>query len=331
MPGVFLVRRGSLSPTMSRRSPSNRGPWAARLMCPVMTCLVTAACASGDPAASDVAAATKETEVWRAMHEASYRRNWASIAGLHFLQPGSQTAGSAPMNDIVLPASASAPRIGRFVLQGDVVRFEPEPGAGVHIGNQPVTHVIELADDSADEPDQLEVGAIRMVVHRSGERKTLRVWDPDGEMARGFLGFRWFPIQMDYRVTARFIRDAAPHDVKVINTFGDVDTYQTEGVVEFRLQGQTLRLRPFTTRPNRFYFVFRDRSSGEETYEAARFLYSDLHDDGTTVLDFNQAYNPPCAFNPYTTCPIPLPENRLTTKVLAGERAYPVHVPLPKS
>ena len=93
--------------------------------------------------------------------------------------------------------------------------------------------------------------------------------------------------------------------------------------------GQRLRLRPFTTRPNRFYFVFRDASSGQETYETARFLYSDLRPDDTTVLDFNMAYNPPCAFNPYTTCPIPLRENRLTVKVLAGEKAYPVQVPLP--
>ena len=92
--------------------------------------------------------------------------------------------------------------------------------------------------------------------------------------------------------------------------------------------GQRLRLRPFTTRPNRFYFVFRDASSGQETYETARFLYSDLRPDDTTVLDFNMAYNPPCAFNTYTTCPIPLRENRLTVKVLAGEKAYPVHVPL---
>ena len=265
------------------------------------------------------------------MHEESYRNNWATIAGLHFLESGSHTAGSASGNDIVLPASASSPRIGRFILQGDAVRFEPEAAAKVHIGDRPITQPIDLADDASDMPDELAVGGIRMIVHRSGERKTLRVWDPQGEMARGFLGFRWFAIQMDYRVTGRLIRDSAPRDVRVQNTFGDIDTYQTEGVVEFTLQGRTLRLRPFTTRPTRFYFVFRDRTSGEETYEAARFLYSDLRDDGTTVLDFNQAYNPPCAFNPYTTCPIPLPENRLDVKVLAGERAYPVHVPLPKS
>ena len=311
--------------------------WQSRLLVAsiaVASLATTIACrgsASVDPAARDVTAATKETETWRAMHEESYRRNWATIAGLHFLDAGTHTAGTAPGNDIVLPASASSPRIGRFVLSGEVVRFEPDAAAQVHIGDRAITTPIDLIDDEADKPDELEAGGVRMMVHRSGRRKTLRVWDPQGEQARGFLGFRWFSIQMDYRVTGRFIRDAAPRDVHVVNTFGDVDTYKTEGVVEFTMQGRTLRLRPFTTRPTRFYFVFRDRSSGEETYEAARFLYSDLRDDGTTVLDFNQAYNPPCAFNPYTTCPIPLPENRLDVKVLAGERAYPVHIPLPKS
>jgi hypothetical protein len=131
-------------------------------------------------------------------------------------------------------------------------------------------------------------------------------------------------------VTGRFVADAAPRELQVLNTYGDIDTYTTEGVVEFELGGQTLRLRPFTTRPGRFYFVFRDASSGIETYETARFLYSDLLDDGTTVLEFNEAYNPPCAFNPYTTCPIPLRENNLPAKILAGERAYPVEVKLPR-
>ena len=239
--------------------------------CGAICVTVAAGCrpsqSSRDPAAADEAAARKETEDWRASHEDSYRRNWATIEGLHFLEPGSHTAGSARTNDIILPASAE-PVIGRFVLQGDVVRFVPEPGSRVYLGNQPVTHGIDLADDAAAEPDRLEVGNIRIVVHRSGERKSLRVWDPEGEQARGFLGFRWFPIEMDYRVTGRFVADAAPRAVQVLNTFGDLDTFTTEGVVEFTLQGQTVRLRPFTTRPKRLYFVFRDRSSGEETYRS---------------------------------------------------------------
>jgi uncharacterized protein (DUF1684 family) len=295
--------------------------------------VATASCTGGtsvDPAARDLEAATKETEAWRAKHEADYRREWVTIAGLHFLEPGPHTAGSDPSNDIVLPKSAP-PVLGRFVLANDAVRFEPQPGADVSIEKQPVKAPVELSDDGEAKADELSTGNVRLVVHRSGQRKSIRVWDPEGELAQGFLGFTWFPIQMDYRVTARFIPDTAPRELQVMNLFGDLDTYKTEGVVEFTLQGQTIRLRPFTTRPKRFYFVFRDASGGHETYEAARFLYSDLRDDGTTVLDFNQAYNPPCAFNPFTTCPIPLPENRLGVKILAGERAYPVHVPLPKS
>jgi uncharacterized protein len=150
----------------------------------------------------------------------------------------------------------------------------------------------------------------------------LRVRDPQGGPARAFAGFDWFPVDISYRVTGRLVRDAEPRDLRVLTTLNDLATFDSEGVVEFELQGRTLRLRPFTTRPNRFYFVFRDASAGQETYKVARFLYSDLLPDGTTVLDFNEAYNPPCAFNRYTTCPIPLDENVLPVKILAGERAY---------
>jgi len=273
-------------------------------------------------------AARAEAEAFRARHEESYLREYVTIAGLHFLAPGVQTAGSAPSNDIVLPASAPG-QVGRFVLDDGTVRFEPVEGTAVRLRDEVLTGPVVLRDDSGDEADELVAGGVRLVIHRSGDRLSVRVRDPEGEQARGFLGFSWFPIQDDYRVTGRFVPDEAPREVQVVNTFGDLDTFTTEGVVEFTLRGEALRLRPFTTRPGRLYFVFRDASSGEETYSAARFVYADLQDEGTVVLDFNQAYNPPCAFNPYTTCPIPLPENRLPVKVLAGERAYPDPVPLP--
>ena len=270
----------------------------------------------------------REVAAWRAQHEADYRRDWVTIAGLHFLDHGAQTAGSSPERDIVLPAAVPA-TLGTFVLEGQTVRFEPAPGAAVDLKGARVTSSVVLKDDGSGPADLLTSGNVKMAVHVSGARRSLRVWDPDGPLARGFKGFTWFPIQDDYRVVGRFVADAAPRTMQVTNTFGDLDTFSTEGVVEFALKGQALRLRPFTTRPKRFYFVFKDASSGVETYGAARFVYADLRDDGSVVLDFNQAYNPPCAFNPYTTCPIPLPENRLPVKVLAGESAYPDHVDLP--
>jgi uncharacterized protein len=273
--------------------------------------------------------ANAAVEEWRAKHEADYRRDYVTVAGLHILQQGSNAAGSAATNQIVLPSSVPA-TLGRFVLEGTQVRFEPASGVDVRLRGEPVRTPVQLLDDRDPDSDELTIGDVRLVVHVSGETRSIRVRDPNGPLARGFVGFTWFPIDSTYRATGRLVKDPAPQRFKVPNTYGDEDEYVSDGVVEFVLHGHTLRLRPFTTRPKRFYFVFRDASNGQGTYETARFLYSDLQDDGRTMLDFNMAYNPPCAFNPYTTCPIPLRENRLPVKVLAGEKAYPIKLALPK-
>jgi uncharacterized protein len=282
---------------------------------------IAAACRSRSTVLPDPETANAAVVQWRAKHEADYRREWVSIAGLHMLKPGSNTAGSTSTNDIVLPASTPS-TIGRFTLDGGRVVFEPQPGAAVQLEGKPVVAPIVMRDDSHRDAEELVIGDVRLVVHVTGERHALRVRDPNGRLAKAFAGFTWFPIDTQYRALGRFIRDPQPRQLKVVNTYGDADEYTTEGVVEFTLFGQTLRLRPFTTRPKRLYFVFRDASSGQETYETARFLYSDLGEDGKTVLDFNEAYNPPCAFNPLTTCPIPLRENHLPVKMLAGEKRY---------
>jgi uncharacterized protein (DUF1684 family) len=290
----------------------------------VLSLAIAAVVAVGIAAAPDDAY-RREVEAWRAKHEADYRREYVGLAGLFPLKPGANTAGSAASNAIVLPSRAPAV-IGRFVLEGDRVRFEPQAGVRVTLKGRPVTAPVELKHDEAkDGPDELEANGVALWVHLSGERRTIRVRDDKGEIARSFLGFRWFPIDPKYRVTGRFIRDPAPREVRIPNQLGDEQLFKTEGVVEFTIDGQTVRLRPMTTRPNRLYFIFRDGTSGHETYETARFLYSDLRPDGTTVLDFNEAYNPPCAFNPFTTCPLPPPENRLTVRIPAGERAYAGH------
>jgi uncharacterized protein (DUF1684 family) len=266
----------------------------------------------------------KSVNQWRTDHETSYRTNWATIAGLHFLEPGTHSLGSDRKSAIVLPPDLPA-SVGKLVVADGWVRYEPAAGVAVSQNDKPVTGTLVLKEPGKEATDEVSVADVKFAVHESGPRLSLRVWDPDGEQARSFAGFEWFPLDSNYRVVARFIPDAKPTTIPVMNTYNDVDLMPSEGVVEFTLNGETVRLRPFTTRPKRFYFVFRDGSSGHETYETARFLYSDLLDDGTTVLDFNEAYNPPCAFNKYTTCPIPLKENRLAVKILAGEKAYKGH------
>jgi uncharacterized protein (DUF1684 family) len=113
--------------------------------------------------------------------------------------------------------------------------------------------------------------------------------------------------------------------VKVPNILGDLETYTAPGLVAFTLNGQEHKLEVFESGSGdskRFFIVFRDLTSGKETYPSARFLYADLPVNGQTTLDFNKAYNPPCAFNPYTTCPLPSEQNRLRVRIEAGELDY---------
>jgi uncharacterized protein (DUF1684 family) len=267
----------------------------------------------------------QEVGKWRQKHEADYRREYVGLAGLFPLKSGANTIGSASTNDIVLPKKAPADA-GQFVLEGEHVRFEPRAGVKATLKGKPITEPVELKhDEDTDGADEVDVDGVQLWVHLSGPRRTIRMRDEKGEIARSFVGFLWFPIDGKYRVTGRFIRDAEPRDLNIPNQLGDDQVFKTEGVVEFAIDGQTVRLRPMTTRPNRLYFIFRDGTSGKESYETARFLYSDLQPDGTTVLDFNEAYNPPCAFNPFTTCPLPLLENRLAVRIPAGEKAYANH------
>jgi uncharacterized protein (DUF1684 family) len=295
---------------------------------------MTVACGADVPAAPVAAPAAPvpadhaaTVQAWRDKHESDYLREWVSIAGLHMLKEGAQTVGSAATNAIViagLPATT-----GSVTLTKGAVRFDPAPRIRVHRGDNDVPGPVVLKAADGAPAQEITIDGVRLSAHVTGDRLALRVRNPNGPLAKGFLGFTWFAIDPSYRVVGRFIKDAEPRRMKVLNTFNDEDEYTTEGVIEFVLQGQTLRLRPFTPRAKRFYIVLRDASGGHETYKTARFLYADLADDGTTVLDFNEAYNPPCAFNPYTTCPIPPRENILPVKILAGEKAYPVEVTLP--
>jgi uncharacterized protein (DUF1684 family) len=272
---------------------------------------------------------TEKVQAFRDKHEADYIRDWVSIAGLHFVEPGSYTVGSAVKNDVVVVANLPA-TIGRVTVKGTSMTFDPAANVPVTRKGEPLKGTVVMKEDGQPPAPEIVIGEVRLVAHVSGDRLALRVRDPNGPLAKDFRGFTWFPIDAKYRVVGKFVPDAEPKKMTVQNTFGDMDTYLTEGVLEFELDGQQLKVRPFTTRPKRFYIVFRDASAGQETYETARFLYADLQDDGTAVLDFNEAYNPPCAFNPYTTCPIPVKDSIIPVKILAGEKAYPIHVKIPE-
>jgi uncharacterized protein (DUF1684 family) len=281
---------------------------------------VTASIAMTGQTAMDPAY-VKAVENWRARHEADYTREYVPLAGLFFLKPGANTAGSAAGSDVRLPERAPA-SVGRFVLDSGHVRFEPGADSRVTLRGAAVRAPLQLKSDASEDLDELAIGTMTFWIHEAGDRRSVRLRDPESDAAKSFKGFRWFPIDARYRVTGRFIKDPKPRVIEMPLLTGDIDSGTTEGVVEFAFNGATIRLRPITTEPGRLWFIFRDATAGHETYEAARFLYADLKADGTVEIDFNRAYNPPCSFNTFTTCPLPLPENRLAIRIPAGEMAY---------
>lgn len=284
---------------------------------------------AGQPARPDApagAAYAAGITTWRSDYETDLRREdgWLSVAGLFFLAPGPNAFGSGPSNDIVLPGGAAPERAGTLTLKDGRVFVELTANVEGALNGQPVTRG-ELRPASADPrraADVLRFGRLSLLLHRSGSRLAVRLRDPDGPVRRTFTGTRWFPVDRRWRLVATFVPFDAPRSVRIVNILGDEVELKSPGTVRFRWGGQPRSLLALSD-GDELWFVFSDKTAGTSTYEAARFLYAPQPVNGQVVLDFNKAYNPPCAYNPFTTCPLPPRENRLDIAVTAGEKAYP--------
>ncbi len=276
---------------------------------------------SGMAVAQDYAA---EVEAWRVDREERLKADdgWLTVAGLFFLNEGDSSFGSSPLNDIVLrtgPAEA-----GVFTLRDETITVRAPEGETLSIDGRDVA-AAQLWPYEGRERPTIALGPLSMFGHYSGDRLAIRMRDREGEIRRNFTGLRWYPVDESFRVTGRFIPHDAPRTMRLPNILGDIETFRTSGSVALSLDGEDLRMTAVDS-GNRLWFIFRDLTSGSETYPAARFLYADAPGpDGSTTVDFNRAYNPPCAFNPHTTCPLPPRENRLPVRVEAGELDYGAH------
>jgi hypothetical protein len=168
-------------------------------------------------------------------------------------------------------------------------------------------------------PDKLSIGPLDLLLIQRGSRFALRLKDKNSALRKNFTHLRWYPVDEKWRVRGRLVKSAEPAPLVLDTAIGVQTRMQSPGYVEFELSGRKLRLLAIDE-DRRLFFVFRDRTSGRTTYGASRFLYADPAPDGTVVLDFNKAENPPCAFTPYATCPLPPPQNRLPIPIEAGEK-----------
>ncbi len=262
-------------------------------------------------------------EKWKSELVEDLKQNWLVLAGLFWLKPGANTFGSDSGNAIVLPSGPA--HAGVFQLQGDVVSVELQKGANAKIGGQLLTNA-KLQADITGKATVIEMGSLRMYLIQRGPRLGIRLKDLNSEAARNYAGPIFFPLDMTYRVTGTFVPSDGKKTIDVPNVLGDVTPTPIAGEVRFKLNGQELTLTALGGDPaNGLSFVIGDLTGKTETYPGGRFLETDPVVDGKVVVDFNRAYNPPCAVTPYATCPLAPKENRLPVAISAGEKYDRMH------
>lgn len=300
--------------------------------------------ASAAPPETPTADHAAEVRTWQRDREASLREpgSWLSLVGLFWLEEGTSSFGSAEENRLVFPDPAPE-RAGTFHRSDGSVRVEAAEGAdlrrvaGADPTDPPGPEVdrLELLPDTAGGPTVLALGSLRFWVIERGGRLGVRVSDLESPALEGFPGLDFFPVAPEWRIEARLERRPGA-TVAMPNVLGQVQDLRSPGTLVFEapasVGGGELRLVPTQGAPGEpLFLVFADATNGRTTYGGGRFLYADppAPDDpeGRVVLDFNRAYNPPCAFTAFATCPLPPEPNELEVAVEAGERRFAGEVP----
>lgn len=264
-------------------------------------------------------------EKWKSDLVEDRRQNWLTLAGLFWLKPGQNTFGSDAGNTVVLPKTAR-PWAGELTLWNDKITMKLSPGVHAAIAGKPVTVPTVLQSDATGHPTVVELGSLRFYVIVRGTRTGIRVKDLESPAVQKYTGPVFYPINPAYRVTAKFIPAVQKRTVAVPNVIGDIEETPVTGEVEFRLEGQELRLTDLGGEPAKgLFLVFSDLTNKTETYHAGRFLDTGPVVHGAVVLDFNRAYNPPCSLTRFATCPLPPKENRLAVAIPAGEKFERLH------
>ena len=273
---------------------------------------------SGSSPVAPDAAYVQSFEKWKAEQIDDLKQNWLPLAGLYWLKPGVNNFGTAPENAVVFPKGPA--HAGEFDLEGKDVTVKLLPDAHATLSGAPLT-TAKLAPDVSGHASLVEMGTLRFHVIVRGERVGIRVKDLESASVINFKGLIFYPLDLNYRVTATWEPSDGKKTIDVPNVLGDVTAVPVAGTVIFKINGQEQRLTALGGNPaTGLSFVFNDLTAKSDTYPGGRFLDSDPVTNGTVTLDFNRAYNPPCAVTPYATCPLAPKENRLAAAIPAGEK-----------
>ncbi len=304
----------------------------------LLAALLAGGCGGGQDTAVPVVAVdpafANDNQLWREQRltELLTPEGWTSLVGLHWLELKAHYIGSGSTSGIRL--AMGPPRMGLVTREGDAVWFAPEPGVSLQVDGQPLKGRIRFYSDRDEVPTRITFddgkGVLSLI--KRGERYALRLKHADAPARTQFGNLTYWPADPSWRITARFV----PHDVNKTLPIVDITGLTTEqanaGALEFERDGRTWRLEALGEPGRPLMVIFADRSNGRGSYSAGRYLDLDAPNERSeVVIDFNRAYNPPCAFTPFATCPLPPPENRLDMVVVAGEQAYLKPKPKPET
>jgi uncharacterized protein (DUF1684 family) len=254
--------------------------------------------------------------------------SWTSLVGLHWLDPAVATRiGSNPDNEVVI---AGLPE--RFgVIRHDDGRWllAPAPGIEARVDGAELANempILGRGNDAAARAPKVEAGRIRFVLIERAGRVGVRVWDTQAPTRVDFPGIEMFAVDPGWQVDARWQAHPPGRTIDIASVIGTIEPMPNPGVAIFERDGREFRLEALRENgSDELFFIFADRTSGKTTYGAGRYLYTPLPLEAVVTLDFNRAFNPPCAFSSFATCPLPPPENRLDLRVTAGEKAFRGH------
>ncbi|AEE52000.1 DUF1684 domain-containing protein [Haliscomenobacter hydrossis] len=268
----------------------------------------------------------EEIKIWHKARIESLKKEdgWLNLAGLYWLKPGSNTFGDAADNQIVFPKGKSAARLGRLILENGEVWVETTPGEEIWQGDQPIE---KLKIFSAGNPDPLLLRhrSLRWYVIKRGDKYGIRLRDLEHPALTSFKGIDAYPIDAKWKVEAKLETFPEERKIPITDVLGQTSMQVSPGTLVFTLKGKEHRLDAVES-GDELFILFADKTNQKHTYQSGRFLYAKKPAaGGKTTLDFNKAYNPPCAFTEFATCPLPPPQNTLSIAVSAGEKRYGEH------
>ncbi|MEM8961520.1 MAG: DUF1684 domain-containing protein [Acidobacteriota bacterium] len=269
------------------------------------------------------AAYLAEVDAWRQDRNDRLRdpNGWLTLVGLHWLRVGENPAGSDADARVRLTKGPDAMGLFRLAPAGRL-RFEPVEGTDIRYAGERLDGPIEMRTDADGTATHLEWGSLTFYAIKRQNRVAIRVKDRESDALRGFEGVDHFAVDPHWRVEARFETYDPPKTITVPTVYGDPFEEEIPGAVVFEHDGKRFRIDALPGADGELFLIFGDTTNGETSYGAGRFLYTDPPEDGRVTVDFNLAYNPPCAFTAFATCPLPPPQNKLDVAIPAGEKNY---------